>query len=310
MVPHVRPEDSRSWKEVKRLGAELGKLDDLLGARGEARTAILLDWENWWAMELDSKPSADVRMLEGFYTFYKPLFEANIPVDFAHPGADLSSYELLLAPQLYLVRDEAAENIRRFVAEGGTLVMSFFSGIVDERDHIRLGGYPAPFREMLGLLVEDFVPISAGEENSILAHDSASYSCDFWADLVHLEGAESLASYERDFYAGTPAVTRHVFGNGVAYYLGTRPEEGYTKLLLEKIRDETGVRPPLEAPPGVEVVRRKSEKASFLFVLNHKSESTEVRIDGLARSLLSGEEHDRVLRLEPLDVAILEEAGE
>ena len=310
MVPHVRSEDSRGWKEVRQLGAELGKLDDLLGARGEAQTAVLLDWENWWAMELDSKPSADIRMLDGLYSFYKPLFEANIPVDFAHPGADLSSYKLLVAPQLYLVRDEAVENIRRFVADGGTLVMSFFSGIVDERDHIRLGGYPAPFREMLGLLVEDFVPIVAGEENSILTRDGASYSCDLWADLVHIEGAESLASYERGFYAGTPAVTRHAFGSGVAYYLGTRPEERYTKLLLERICEETGVRPPLEAPPGVEVMRRKSKEASFLFVLNHKPEPTEVRINGSARSLLSGEEHDKVLRLGPLDVAILEEARE
>ena len=308
MVPHVRPEDARSWKEVRQLGAELGKLDDLLGARGEAQTAMLLDWDNWWALELDSKPSADVRMLDGLYTFYKPLFEANIPVDFAHPGADLSSYKLLVAPQLYLVRDEAVENIRRFVADGGTLVMSFFSGIVDGRDHIRLGGYPRPFREMLGILVEDFVPIAAGEENSILKHDGASYSCGLWADLVHLEGAESLASYERDFYTGTPAVTRHAFGRGVAYYLGTRPEERYTKLLLERICEETDVRPPLEAPPGVEVMRRNSKEASFLFVLNHKPEPTEVRIDGSARNLLSGEEQDRVLRLEPLDVAILKEA--
>jgi beta-galactosidase len=308
MVPHVRPEDSRSWKEVKRLGAELGKLDDLLGARGEARTAILLDWENWWAMELDSKPSADVRMLEGFYTFYKPLFEANIPVDFAHPGADLSSYELLLAPQLYLVRDEAAENIRRFVAEGGTLVMSFFSGIVDENDHVRLGGYPAPFREVLGLRIEDFVPLASEENNRILTRDGASYSCDLWADLVHLDGAESIASYEGDFYAGTPAVTRHAFGDGLTYYLGTRPEEHYTRLLLGQICRETGVSAPLEAPSGVEVVRRRTGEASFLFVLNHNAESAEVRLDGPVRDLLTGRAHDESLTLVPLGVAVVEEA--
>jgi beta-galactosidase len=303
----VRPQDSRSWREVKRLGAELGKLDDLLGARGEAQTAVLLDWENWWALELDSRPSADVKMLDGLYSLYKPLFEANIPVDFAHPEDDLSGYKLLFAPLLYLVRDGASENIRRFVADGGTLLMSFFSGIVDERDHIRLGGYPGAFREVLGLLVEDFVPIAAGEENRILAQDGASYSCGLWADLVHLEGAESLASYEWDYYAGTPAVTRHAFGGGVAYYLGTRPEERYTKLLLERICDETGVRPPLDAPPGVEVVRRRTDDRTFTFVLNHGERTVEVRLPGPARDLLTGAEHTGELVLEPLDVAVLEE---
>src|SRR5688500_9219973 len=165
MVPHVPTENSRSWREVSRLGAELGRLDELLGTRGEARTAMLLDWESWWALELDSKPSTAVRMLEGLYSFYKPLYDANVPVDFAHPGSDLSSYRLVIAPYLYLVTDDSVESIRRYVSDGGTLLMSFFSGIVDGRDHIRLGGYPAPFMELLGLRIEDFVPMAAKERN-------------------------------------------------------------------------------------------------------------------------------------------------
>jgi len=113
--------------------------------------------------------------------------------------------------------------------------MSFFSGIVDERDHVRLGGYPAPFGELLGLRIEDFVPMAAQEGNSLDTPDGESYGCDLWADLIHLEGAESQASYAEDFYADTPAVTRNVFGEGVAYYLGTRPEERYTKSLIQRV---------------------------------------------------------------------------
>ncbi|HEX2741087.1 MAG TPA: beta-galactosidase trimerization domain-containing protein, partial [Rubrobacter sp.] len=302
MVPHVRPEDSRSWREVSRLGAELGKLDGLIGARGEARAAILLDWESWWALELDSKPSSAVRMLDGVYSFYKPLFEANVPVDFAHPGSDLSSYRFVIAPNLYLVNDESVENVRRFVADGGTLLMSFFSGIVDARDHIRLGGYPAPFRELLGLRIEDFIPMDAGERNRL---DDGTYTCELWADLIHLEGAEALASYSDGFYTGTPAVTRNVFGDGVAYYLGTRPEERYVKSLFERACEEAGVRPTVEAPPGVDAVRRKTVDASFLFVLNHNEEAVEVRLPSPGRDLLAGTEHDSSLVLEPLGVAIL-----
>ncbi len=307
MVPHVKPEDSRSWREVKQLGAELGKLDGLLGARGEAETAILLDWESWWALELDSRPSAAVRMLEGVYSFYKPLFEANVPVDFAHPGSDLSRYRLVIAPNLYLVTDEAAENVRRFVAEGGTLLMSFFSGIVDARDHIRLGGYPAPFRELLGLLIEDFVPMAAGARNTLDTQDEGSYECGLWADLIHLEGAEVVASYKDGFYAGTPAVTRNAFGEGAAYYLGTRPEERYAKSLLQRVCEEAGVKPTLEAAPGVDAVRRRTEDASFLFLLNHGEDAVEVGLRGSGRDLLTGEEHDSTLTLGPLEVAILQE---
>jgi beta-galactosidase len=307
MVPHIPTEESRSWKEVSNLGAELGRLDELLGARGEAETAILLDWESWWALELDSKPSTAVRMLDGLYSFYKPLYEANVPVDFAHPDSDLSSYRLVIAPNLYLVNDESVENIRRYVSDGGTLLMSFFSGIVDGRDHIRLGGYPAPFRELLGLRIEDFVPMAAKERNRLQTHDGGSYACDLWTDLIHLEGAESLASYTEDFYAGTPAITRNVFGEGVAYYLGTRPEQRYTKSLFQGVYEETGVKPTAEVPPGVEAVRRRTEDTSFLFLLNHNQEVEEIRLPNPGRDLLTGTEHDSKLILVPLEVAILQE---
>jgi beta-galactosidase len=185
--------------------------------------------------------------------------------------------------------------------------MSFFSGIVDARDHIRLGGYPAPFRELLGLQIEDFVPMAAGEKNRL--DTTGGESCDLWADLIHPEGADTLASYADDFYAGTPAVTRNVFGEGAAYYLGTRPEEGYTRSLLQRVCQEAGVRPTAEVPPGVDAVRRKTEVASFLFLLNHSQESVVIRLPNPGRDLLTGTEYDHNLVLAPLEVAVLKERG-
>ena len=308
MVPHGEPERSRGWREVKRLGADLGKLDALLGAENEAEVALLLDWENWWALELDSKPSADVKMFDGLYAFYKPLFETNVPVDFAHPGADLSSYRLVLAPHLYLVTDRTAENLESYVFGGGTLVMSFFSGIVDENDHVRLRGYPAPFREVLGLSIEDFVPLAAGEKNRTITKEGEAYDCDLWGDLIEVEGAETLATYETGFYDGTPAATRHEYGNGTAYYLGTRPEEAYVARLLLQARHEAGIKPPPQAPPGVEVVRRRTRESSFLFVLNHNPEEIVLPLETGAEDLLTGDRLQTYLSLEPLGLSILKEA--
>jgi beta-galactosidase len=183
--------------------------------------------------------------------------------------------------------------------------MSFFSGIVDGHDHIRLGGYPAPFRELLGLQIEDFVPMATGETNRL--DTTEGETSDLWADLIHLEGAEPLASYTDDFYAGTPAVTRNTFGTGAAYYRGTRTEKRYTKSLLQELCDEAGISPSAEAPPGVDAVRRKGEDASFLFVLNHNQETGEVQLPQGGRDLLTGKEHQSKLTLDPLDVAILQE---
>lgn len=305
MVPHGDLERSRSWQEVKQLGADLEKLSPVAGSRGEAEVAILLDWNSWWALELDSKPSDAVRQMDGLAEMYRPLLRTNVAVDFAHPESDLSGYRVVLAPNLYLVTDAGAENVRRFVAGGGTLLMTFFSGIADENEHIRLGGYPAPFRELLGVEVEDFVPFAADEGNGIQTKAENTYCCELWADLIHAHSADTLATFTNGFYAGSPAVTRNLYGEGAAYYVGTRPEAAYTATLVEAICRETGVKPPIAAPEGVEAVRRAGGDGTFLFLLNHNLRTEEVALPGSAEDLLSGESHEHSVTLEPFGAAVL-----
>jgi beta-galactosidase len=67
------------------------------------------------------------------------------------------------------------------------------------------------------------------------------------------------------------------------------------------------VRPPLEAPPGVEIVRPRTDNCSMAFVLNHGVKTVDLRLPNPARDLLTGAEHGGELALEPLAVALLEE---
>jgi beta-galactosidase len=308
MLPHGGT-SSRVWREVKALGNELKRLDPVLGTRVNAAAAIILDWESWWALELDTaKPAVDVRLLDQLQSYYRPLYAANVAVDFVPPEGDLSAYRLLLVPNLYLVSEATAANIERFVAEGGTLVMSFLSGIVDERDHIRAEGYTSAFRHVLGLEVEEFDAFAPERRTWIVTLEGDRYQCDLWSDLIQLDGAEAIASYAEDVHAGLPAATRHRFGEGASYYLGTRPEKSYMAALLRRVCAEAGVTATLAAPAGVEVVRREGGGRSFLFALNHGAEPAELQLPGPARDVLGGEEWDRRLLLEPLGVAVLEEA--
>jgi beta-galactosidase len=297
MLPHAGPE-TRVWREVTAFGAELRRLDALLHARVRSEVAILLDWESWWALELEGKPSSDVRMLEQLRAYYAPLFARNITVDFVHPEGDLSRYRLVLAPSLYLITDAAASNIEQFVTSGGTLVMSFFSGIADTHGHVRLGGYPAPLRTLLGLRVEEFAPYAAGATNTVYTDDEHTYGCDLWSDVIDLEGAEAIGRYADSFYAHRPAITRHGFGVGRSYYIGTRLDAAGMAWLLGRVCDEVNLRPPL-SPPGVEVVCRADDTRSWLFLLNHTTEPVELALE-------DGGQACRTLQIEPFGVAIVE----
>ena len=306
MIPHAGT-DSRIWREVKALGNELPRLNGLLASKVESQAAIIMDWSNWWALELESKPSNDLKLIKNIAAFYQPLFEKNITVDFVSPRADLTKYKLVLAPNLYLVDDPSVKNINEYVARGGTLLMTFFSGIVDENEQIRLGGYPASFRKMLGMVVEEYAPYPLGVKTTIATAEGKHFENQLWADVIHLEGAESIAKFEEDYYAGQAAITRHEFGKGLGYYLGTELEPAGISWLLERICKESGIQPVLSGmPASVEVLKRASETKEWYFLLNHSGAPVQVDWRGGGFDLIQGRQVDAVIALDAYGAAVIE----
>jgi beta-galactosidase len=310
MVTHTGNEHSRVYKEVEQLSNELKGLDAIVNSRINARVAIIFDWHNWWAIELDSKPNWDLKYYDQVMNFYKPLFQENIAVDFVQPEADLSGYDIVIAPTLYMLKKEAVSNLEAYVENGGTFIVSFFSGIVDENDRIHLGGYPAPLRKLLGICVEEFDPMVEGQTGSMLVSGldgvRGEVSCGFWADIIRLEGAETVAAFTSDFYAGSPAVTVNSFGKGKAYYVGTQADETFYRLLANKVLKDAGVTAPLRAPEGVEVSVREKDGSQYIFVLNHRSDEVIIPLhEGVYRDLISDQSFSANISLQANGVAIL-----
>ncbi|MEH1058767.1 beta-galactosidase [Micromonospora sp. CPCC 206171] len=300
LVPHAGP-DTKVFREVCQLGADRKALAEVRGSRVDAQVAILFDWEAWWGAELDSHPSVDVSYVDRLQALYGALWRAGVTTDVVHPSADLSGYQLVLVPTLYLVRDADAEALRRYVDGGGTALVTYFSGIVDEHDHIRLGGYPGAFRDLLGVRTEEFFPLREGER--VRLDDGAT--ADVWTEWLHPEGAEVLASYADGPLPGVAAVTRHRVGRGTAWYVGTRLDEAATDRLVARLLAEAGARPPVAAPTGVEVVRRRDGDRSWLFVVNHTD--AEVRLDVTGTELLGGARCTGELRVPAGEVAVVRE---
>ncbi len=212
----------------------------------------------------------------------------------------------MVVPNQYLLTDRAAENLRQYVQAGGTLVVGFFSGIVDEHDHIRLGGYPAPWQDLLGLKVEEFDPFPLGVSTTTVLPDGTSYPADLWGEVIHLQGAEALATFGDRWYAGAPAVTRHTFGLGAAYYVGTRLDPAGMDWVLGLARNNAGLSPELDVPQGVEVVTRSGEH-DYLFVLNHTEENVTVVLPA-GTDLLSGEQTGGPMPLASRAVVVVQKA--
>lgn len=304
MVPHGG-RDTRVWREVVELGSTLKRLAPVRGSRVESRVAIVFDYEAWWASELDSHPSQDVKYLDLLRSFHRALFLRGVAVDFVHPSASLDGYDLVLVCTLYNVSDESAGNIAAAASSGATVLVSYFSGIVDEHDHVRLGGYPGAFRDLLGIRVEEFHPLLAGEQLKLSDGGTAS----IWGEHVHVVGgvgleggggsaggngtaggdgaAEVLATFAEYPLEGVPALTRLEVGTGSAWYLATFPEPDSLEALVETLLAESGVSPVASSDDGVELTRRRNEDGkSFVFAINHSRTDAAVSVSGL--DLISG----------------------
>jgi len=274
MVPHAGP-DSRVFREICELGKELADFGDVVGTRVHAEVAILHDWDAWRAVELDHQPHSGFRYLDRVREYYTPLWRANITTDFARPEADLSNYKLVLVPNLYQVTDAAAQNLARYVERGGRLVMGPFSGVSDPDERIRLGGHPAPFRELLGLRIEEYWPLPDELTVSVESAELGEFTASSWAEWLTADAATPLATYTSGPLAGIPAILRNEYGAGTAWYVATLPEPKSLARLLDAVCTHAQVEPVLpDLPPNVEAIRRGDK----LFLLNHDDESVEIRL--------------------------------
>ena len=273
MIPHAGT-SSRVWREVVGLGDALGRLDEVRGSRVDADVAILWDFESFWAQDLEWRPSVDVSHAERIRAFYERLWRDGITVDFALPGHDLSRYKLVVAPAQYLLGADDAANLTRYVEAGGTLVVSFFSAIVDENDAVHPGGFAAPLRDALGLVVEEFLPLREDARHAVQWSGAASattLSADAWQEDLVIASAEVRGTYVDGPGAGKPAITRNAHGAGHGWYISTRLDAAGLRAVMTDVYADAGVAPAAH-PEGLEVVVRRGHAADFAVAINHRDE--------------------------------------
>jgi beta-galactosidase len=319
VVDHVGTEHTRTFQDVAEVGAILKKLDPIIGTTVHPEVAILYDWEVRWALE-DMHALGSDRERRGYqqtaFSCYEPFWKRGIPVDVIAEEDEFSSYKLIITPMLYLLKPGVAARLRRFVEQGGTLVTTYWSGLVDETDLCFLGGWPGDgLREVLGILDEETDTLTLSDRNTLapVAGNelglSGGYVIKDYCALIHAEGARVLATYASDFYAGRPALTVNDFGQGQAYYIAARTEQPFLNDFFGQLAAKLALQPalPVTLPEGVSATLRTDGQRRFIFVMNFNP--TAVSLDlgaGSYRSLISGEAVSATLTLPAYGVEIME----
>jgi beta-galactosidase len=309
LVPHAGA-DTERFREVAELGAVVDRLSELRGSTVEADVALLFDWPSVWATNAPSLPSSLVRGTDAARAYHRVLRGMGVTVDVVHPHHDLSSYRVVIVPTLYLCDDRTAAAVAEAAAGGAHVVVTYFSGIVDEEDHVRLGGYPGAFRELVGVMVEEFFPLAPDETIELSDGSRAGV----WSERVRLtpgDGAEVVAEHTAAPLAGVPAITVRRVDAGAAWYVAAALDDASLGRLLGRVTSDAGVAPVAAAssdgsPNEVDVTRRRGPDGSWLFVLNHGAHDVSLDVSG--HELVSDRTIEGVLTVGAGHCAVVREA--
>lgn len=277
VVGHCGHEHTRVFRDVADLGACLARLEPVVGTIVPAETALIYDTENQWAVEGSEGPrKPNLSYEQEVLRHYEAFWKQGIPVDVVSMDRSLERYKLVAAPMLYMLKPGTTERLEAFVRTGGILVLTYWSGIVDEHDLCFLGGFPGPLRELTGIWAEELDALYPEDRNAIVMNEegldglTGTYSVSLMCDLIHAETAKVLAEYEDDFYKGYPALTENRFGEGKVYYVAARTEQAFLDDLYDQLAADSRIQRALQAdwPEGVNVGVRTDGVRDYIFVQN------------------------------------------
>ena len=312
VVPHSARNDGRVYKEVSQLGDEMKLLAPALkGTSVQAEACILYSHDNDWTLQQPMQPNKFFSLREHIQLFYNALHDRNIAVDFARPAEDLSRYKLVFAPSMHLLSGGEADRLKLYVQNGGTLVATFNTGLVDEQNMAPDTGYPHDLTDVFGLEVLEFDQLPPGEENHLTFKGSFPtthlHSAKLWCDLIEPKECQILATYAKDFYAGRPAITMNTFGLGKAIYIGTMSHQHFYNDLITWLRQLCNLHPLLKVPDNVEVSMRQKGDTRIFFLLNHQGSPLRIQFYKPMHDYLTGSTFSGNYDLPPHGVLVLDE---
>src|SRR5207244_1653376 len=293
VLPHHLHENNRVYKEISQIGDELKLLAPVIkGTKVVAEACILYSHDNDWALQQPMQPNKFFNLREHIQLIYNALHDRNILVDFARPAEDLSRYKLVIAPSLHLLSGGEADRLKLYVQNGGTLVATFNTGLVDEHNMAPDTGYPHDLTDLFGLEVVEFDQLPPGEENHLTFKGTFPtthlHSARLWCDLIEPKSCQVLATYAKDFYVGKPVMTMNTFGLGKAIYIGTLSHQHFYHDLVTWLRQLCNLHPLLKVPDNVEVSLRQKDDTKAFFLLNHQNSPLRVQFYKPMHDFLTG----------------------
>jgi beta-galactosidase len=199
--------------------------------------------------------------------------------------------------------------LRDFVRNGGILISTCFSGLVNDTDLCFLGeATEEKLSDVFGMWVEETDSLYDNERN-FMKWNGKEYPLYELCEVIHPTDCQVLSVYEKDYYKGTPTLTCNNFGKGKAYHIASTSDLEFYNDFMKMIAEDAGLECAFsgELPEGVNSAFRVSDGRKIIFLQNYNEEAVEISTDKAYKDVLTGEQYQNKIGINGFSCKIVTE---
>lgn len=304
------------YDEYKQLAADMKKLQEYAFPRLVVPdVAVAYSSDNDWVIQYGSRhyhQTYDQNRVE----IQKVFFDLNRDFNIVGLKNRKHDYKLLILPEYVLMSKEEAEAVRKYVAEGGTVIMTAYSAMVDENSKVFSTPRPGRLEDVFGIRVagfdrttgmwRDFSEAAKVVEDVKGKRELLKVSADkeFYIDVEYYEQLELNTAKEYATFAdkGTCAISINEYGKGKAYYVAAETNAELLKWLIESITPSMELKPGLKVPEGIQA---REIAVGQTFYVNTTNRTIDISLSASGKGVLSEKSYEAVLTLKPYDAELI-----
>lgn len=277
--------------------------------------AVAFNQESGWVSQYH-KVQFRQRYADAISQVHQVFYESNQEYNMVDLRNLKKDYRLLIIPGHIMIEPAVAATIRSYVEQGGTVIMTGYSGTADETGKVFPTPKPGGLSDVFGIRVAGFyltdmkgfysdnaiLSDTRGKCHELLVVDKDGE--DFLVDVeyyeqIELTTAEKFAVFkDKDMCA----VSKNHYGKGTAYYTALETNKTMLAWLIERVEDELGIKRELVLPEGIQARRIAQNQ---YFYVNTTSHDICVPLEKAGKGVLSEIYYEKELMLKGYDAELI-----
>lgn len=301
--------DNRKLEEVHRIWERTKVMEEVTGAAYKASFVLLKDYDNVWDSQLDIWHNRVAKQSENEIFIASQLNHTPMDIIYLREQTEveeLLKYPVIIYPHALILTEARVKLLTAYVEGGGKLLIGCRTGQKDITGKCVMMPMPGLLSQLTGSDVKDFTLIGPDDDVIMMKWGHENISTGLFNDILEArsEDVETLAVYDGNYYAGSPAALERACGTGKVIHFGGT----FTRENVKAFLDYLGVLDPyqefLDLPEDCELVIRENEHGRYAVILNYAKEAQHVVLKAQMTDLDTNDEVEGTITLQAYETKV------